>query len=351
VQWPVPAGQPAGTARLFADGGFFTADGRARMQPLAMPALVAVTSEAFPLLLNTGRVRDHWHTMTRTGLSPRLSAHISEPAVYVHPADAARFALTEGGFARISNAHGAVVLKVALDPGVQPGSLFAPIHWSGETASHARIGAAVQPACDPFSGQPEMKATPSAIAPVAFASQGFVISRESFALPEGSWWAKVAVEGGEGRLFASDTSVESWMEHVRAAFGTDGLAEMIDRKAGLYRCAVTRDGRLVAALFLAPAGRAPLWDTVKASFAADAAPPHNRLALLAGRAPDGAGDPGPTVCACFGVGVAAIRAAFATGGALTPEDIGRQLKAGTNCGSCLPEIRRLGARTRETAAA
>jgi assimilatory nitrate reductase catalytic subunit len=313
--------------------------------------LANATSEALPLLLNTGRVRDHWHTMTRTGLSPRLSAHISEPTVHVHPADAAAHGLSEGGFARVSNAHGAVVLKVALDAGLRPGSLFAPIHWSAQTASHARVGAAVQPACDPFSGQPEMKATPSAIAPVAYASQGFVISRESFALPDGSWWAKVAVEGGEGRLFASDATIESWMEHVRASFGTDGLAEMIDHRAGLYRCAVTQGGRLVAALFLAPAGRAPLWDTVKASFAADAAQPENRLALLAGRSLGGAGDPGPTVCACFGVGLNAIRAAFATGGALTPEDIGRQLRAGTNCGSCLPEIRRLGARMRETAAA
>ena len=351
VQWPVPAGQPAGTARLFADGGFFTADGRAQMKPLAMPALAAAISEAHPLLLNTGRVRDHWHTMTRTGLSPRLSAHISEPTVHVNPSDAVAYGLTDGGFARVSNAYGAVVLKVSLDAGVQPGSLFAPIHWSAQTASHARIGAAVQPACDPFSGQPEMKATPSSIAPVVYALQGFVITRAAFALPDGSWWARVAVEGGEGRLVAGDTSIESWMEHVRAAFGTDGLAEMIDRNAGLYRCAVTQNGRLVAALFLAPAGRAPLWDTVKASFADGAAVPENRLALLAGRAPGGAGDPGPTVCACFGVGLNVIRAAFASGGALTPEDIGRQLKAGTNCGSCLPEIRRLGAQTRETVAA
>jgi assimilatory nitrate reductase catalytic subunit len=350
VQWPVPAGQPLGTPRLFAQGGFFTGDGRAKMAPLAVPALAASASEALPLLLNTGRVRDHWHTMTRTGLSPRLSAHISEPCVQVNPADAARFGLTEGGFARISNAFGAVVLKVAFDTGIQPGSLFAPIHWSAETASHARIGAAVQPACDPFSGQPEMKATPSAIAPVAYASQGFVLSRDGFALPEGSWWSKLAVEGGEGRLFATDATPADLMAAIRAAFGEDGLTEMVDPKGGVYRCAVMRDGRLVAALFVAPAGRAPLWDTVKLAFADAQTLPENRLALLAGRSLDGAADPGPTVCACFGVGLNAIRAAFA-GGAATPEDIGRQLRAGTNCGSCLPEIRRIGAQARATVAA
>jgi assimilatory nitrate reductase catalytic subunit len=351
VQWPVPAGRPLGTLRLFAEGGFFTADGRARMQPLAVPALAAQASEDLPLLLNTGRVRDHWHTMTRTGLSPRLSAHASEPCVLVHPHDAARFGLADGGFARVANAHGAVVLKVALDPGAQPGSLFAPIHWSAQTASHARIGAAVQPTCDPYSGQPEMKATPSSVAPVVYAAQGFVLSRESFALPADSWWARVAVEGGEGRLFATDASVDGLMAHLRAAFGEEGLTEMIDRQGGVYRCAVTQGGVLVAALFVAPAGRAPLWDTVKLAFAETGVAPENRLALLAGRRLDGAADPGPTVCACFGVGLNAIRAAFASGGAMTPEDIGRQLRAGTNCGSCLPEIRRIGAQSRETVAA
>jgi assimilatory nitrate reductase catalytic subunit len=350
VQWPAPAGRPQGTARLFAEGGFFTADGRARMQPLAVPALAAPVNEAFPLLLNTGRVRDHWHTMTRTGLSPRLSAHVSEPSVFAHPADIVRFGLVEGGFARVSNGFGAVVLKVVADSGVQPGSLFAPIHWSAETASDARIGAAVHPICDPYSGQPEMKATPSAIAPVTYASQGFVLSRDAFSLPAGSWWAKLAVEGGEGRLFATDSGIDALMAQVRAAFGEDGLSEMIDREGGAYRCAVTQGGRLVAALFVARFGRAPLWDTVKAAFADPEAATENRLALLAGRKPGGA-DPGPTVCACFGVGFNLIRAAFVEGGAVSAEDIGRQLKAGTNCGSCLPEIRRIGAQSRETVAA
>lgn len=351
VQWPVPAGRPLGTQRLFADGGFYTPDGRATLKPLATPALAAAVSKEFPLLLNTGRIRDHWHTMTRTGLSPKLGAHISEPSVYVNPADAVRYGLVEGAFARVENGHGTVVLKVALDPGVQEGALFAPIHWSAETASHARIGAAVQPFCDPFSGQPEMKATPSRVVPVAYASRGFVLSRAPVALPAESWWAAVAVEGGHGKLFAGNASIDELMVHSRAVFGEDGLVEMIDREAGIYRCAATREGKLVAALFVGPAESAPLWDTLRLAFADLDHTPENRLALLAGRRLDGAADPGPVVCACFGVGLNAIRAAFASGEAMSAEDIGRQLKAGTNCGSCLPEIRRIGAGQRQEAAA
>jgi assimilatory nitrate reductase catalytic subunit len=346
VQWPAPAGRPEGTARLFAEGGFFTADGKAQMLPLAAPALAAAPSEAFPLLLNTGRVRDHWHTMTRTGLSSRLSAHIAEPTVLVHPDDAARSGLADKGFARIMTAHGTVVLKVALDPGAQPGSIFAPIHWSAETASDARIGAAVQSLADPFSGQPELKATPAEIAPVVFASRGFLLGAEDFALPEGSWWARVALEGGQGRLFATGADAAEIMALARAAFGSDGLIEMVDIERGLYRCALIRGDRLVAALFLGPDHDAPVWDAVKLAFAAGAVDPRRRLALLSGRDLDGAADQGPTVCACFGVGLNAIRAAFAEGANLTVEDIGRKLKAGTNCGSCLPEIRRIGAQER-----
>lgn len=349
VQWPAPAHRPEGTARLFGEGSFFGPGGRAQMRPLAAPKLAATVSEAFPLLLNTGRVRDHWHTMTRTGLSPRLSAHIAEPSVHAHPADIARFGLVEGGFARLVSCHGSAVLKVVADAGVGEGLLFAPIHWSGETASDARIGALTQPLCDPFSGQPEMKATPVSIAPAAYRFDGFVLSRDAFALPEQSWWARLAVQGGEGRLFATDASIDALATLMRERFGAEGLTELIDRDGGSYRCAVLRDGRLQAALFLAPAGRAPLWDTVKAIFADPATIVESRLALLSGRVPGGA-DPGPTVCACFGVGLNAIRAAFAAGAA-TAEEIGQQLKAGTNCGSCLPEIRRIGAQTRANEAA
>jgi assimilatory nitrate reductase catalytic subunit len=341
VQWPAPARHPQGTARLFGDGKFFGPAGRAQMRPLATPMLAAVTSETFPLLLNTGRVRDHWHTMTRTGLSPKLSAHIAEPQVHAHPADIDRFGLVEGGFARLVSAYGSAVLKVVADAGVAEGSLFAPIHWSGETASDACIGALTQPLCDPFSGQPEMKATPVSVVPAAYRFEGFVLSRDAFALPEGGWWARLSVQGGEGRLFGTDATVDAMAALMRERFGAAGLTELIDRDGGSYRCAVLSDGRLQTALFLAPAGRALLWDTVKTVFADPAAAVENRLALLSGRVPGGA-DPGPTVCACFGVGLNAIRAAFEAGAA-TAEDIGRQLKAGTNCGSCLPEIRRIGA--------
>ena len=107
--------------------------------------------------------------MTRTGLSPRLGAHLPEPFVEVHPADAAELGLVDGGFARLHSPHGACVLKVRISEGQRRGSLFAPIHWSETTSSSSRVGDLVAPATDPYSGQPEAKATPVSIAPVEFA--------------------------------------------------------------------------------------------------------------------------------------------------------------------------------------
>ncbi len=152
--WPRAAGRPAQVERLFADGRFFTADRRARFVAVAPPRLASPPSEPWPFVLNTGRVRDQWHTMTRTGLSARLSAHIAEPFVEVHPDDAGRLGLEQGRLARVATPYGSSVLRVLVSRGQQAGSLFAPIHWSAQNCSSGPIDALVQPVTDPISGQP-----------------------------------------------------------------------------------------------------------------------------------------------------------------------------------------------------
>ena len=106
VQWPAREGMAGTTTRFFGDGQFFTADRKARFIACAKPALSADVSQHFPLRLNTGRVRDQWHTMTRSGQSPRLANHSPEPFVEIHPADAANAGLTDGAFARVSSSYG-----------------------------------------------------------------------------------------------------------------------------------------------------------------------------------------------------------------------------------------------------
>jgi Uncharacterized anaerobic dehydrogenase len=122
-------------ARFFAEGGFFANEGKAKFIAPEIPALRTETTAARPLRLNTGRIRDQWHTMTRTGASPRLGQHLPEPFVEVHPDDAARHGVADGGFARVTTDYGQCTLRVVVSERQQRGMLFAPIHWSEVTAT------------------------------------------------------------------------------------------------------------------------------------------------------------------------------------------------------------------------
>lgn len=337
LQWPLPKRAKA-KARLFADGQFYTFDKRARFVAVQAPALAQAVSPDFPFVLNTGRVRDHWHTMTRTGKSQRLSAHRAVPFCEIHPDDAATIGLAEGDLARVSTAHGAAILEVMVTDGMRPGDLFGAFHWSAATASAGRVGALVRGVPDPVSGQPELKATPAAIAPAPYRNRGFLLTRTERTLPEGWWWARATVQGGSGLQFATQESSRAVALMMRGLFQGLELGEYADHARGHYRCAVYEAGRLVACLAHGPAEARPSWETAKGYFAQETLEPAARRALLSGRAETASA--GPTICACHGVGLEVITGVIAAG-AGSVEAVGAACKAGTNCGSCIPEIRKL----------
>ena len=339
VLWPSRSGDVEPVPRFFADGGFFSSDRKARFIAPEIPALRTGTNAGRPLRLNTGRIRDQWHTMTRSGLSPRLGQHLPEPFVEIHPDDATRYGVTNDGFARVVTDFGRCTLKVVVNENQQRGMLFAPIHWSEQTASTARVGALVAPLTDPFSGQPENKATPASIVPYEYVFRGFVLSRAELELPDHVWWARVAVTGGYGYLLADNGDLTRWHSWLRSVAGSD-LAEYRDFGGGVYRAASFVGDRLETCLFTGPARDAGDWDAVKHLFVADGLSAEQRRMLLSGKSVDGLASVGPVVCACFGVGRTTILAAIAAG-ARSAAEIGVQLKAGTNCGSCVPELKRL----------
>ncbi len=340
VQWPLPVAG-ASRKRFFAAGGYFTADGRASFVAVEPPQIAEPVSPSFPLLLNTGRVRDQWHTMTRTGLSPRLGSHVTEPFVAMHPADAERFGLVDGGLCRVSNHHGHATYRVAVTPAQERGAVFVPMHWNDETASSARTGSLVHAICDPFSGQPDFKATPVAVAPVPVRAAGFMLARRRVMLPRDSFWAWSALAGGYAARVDTAGDGADLLEALKSAVGPDVETLRYEDKArGHLRTAFVVGDRLLGALFLAPPERAPKWSILADAWAADTIDRTLRRVILSGKRLDGAADEGPNVCACFGVPHGRIVAAIA-GGAGTPEAIGAKLKAGTNCGSCIPELKRL----------
>jgi assimilatory nitrate reductase catalytic subunit len=339
VLWPNREGDAGPQQRFFAEGGFYSNDRKARFIAPEIPALRTETTAGRPLRLNTGRTRDQWHTMTRTGLSPRLGQHLPEPFVEVHPSDAIKFGVTDDSFARVITDYGQCILKVVVSERQQRGMLFAPIHWSEETASAARVGALVAPFTDPFSGQPENKATPASIVPYEYVFHGFALSRVRLELPAHAWWARVAVNGGYGYLLADNADLASWQSWLRSIACSDP-AEYKDFGGGVYRAASFSEDRIDTCLFVGPAHDAGDWGVVKSLFAADKLADEQRRMLLSGKSTDGLASAGAIVCACFGVGRNTICDAIAAGAGSATE-IGVRLKVGTNCGSCIPELKQL----------
>ena len=328
--WPQSAARRGG--RFFGDGRFHTPNGRGRMvavTPLAPQALDA----AYPFRLNTGRVRDHWHTMTRTGLSPRLSRHLAEPFLEIHPADAARLELAPASLAEVTSPHGRAILRVLVTDRAAPGHPFAPMHWTGETAPSGRVDALVPGRVDPVSGQPALKSAGVAIRPFAARWFGFAVSADAVR-PDCDYWARAVLPRGQQLELAGQAAPADWTDYARALFGLEGEPLMIrDRARGLVRLAFLQDGRLRAALFVAPEPVA-----LSRSHVAALLTEEGGLDLLSGRPGADRPDEGALVCACFGVGVNSIAQAIATQGLTSVEAVGRALRAGTNCGSCRPEI-------------
>lgn len=338
--WPANARQRGG--RFFGDGRFHTPDGKARMLAVASP----VQAGAKGFRLNTGRIRDQWHTMTRTAKSPRLSAHLAEPFLELHPADAARLGLGTADLAEMSNDLGRAILRVLVTDRVQPGQPFAPIHWTAETAPTGRVDVLVAANPDPVSGQPDSKGSRVALRRYAAAWYGFAVSATDFR-PDSPYWAKARVRGGWRAELAGDQAPADWVDHARRLFGlTDcEVVSVTDGARGLARVVFRREGRLIAALFAGPQPVALARDLVAARLGAGEA-----ADALAGRARADIADPGPTVCACLNVGLNTIRAAIESGRALTVAALGEALGAGTSCGSCRPELAGLIAQARCPAA-
>ena len=147
-------------------------------------------------MLNTGRVRDHWHTMTRTGKSHRLSQHLAEPFAEIHPEDAVRYGIADADIVRISTASDTILVRALLSDRQARGSIFVPIHWTDQFAAKARVDVLVHTLTDPHSGQPASKHVPVRMERFAAALYGFaVISRRPLLL-EADYWALAKCQAG-----------------------------------------------------------------------------------------------------------------------------------------------------------
>lgn len=336
VQWP------AGRQRLFGDGQFFTPNGRANfVAPAATPE--TLESDSFPLRLNSGRIRDQWHTMTRTGRAARLSRHIAEPFVEIHPADATDYGLETAHIAVITSEHGRALARVQVTDRARRGSVFMPMHFTDSFASLARVDALVHPRVDPVSGQPALKSTPIAITTFPAKWFGFAALMqdvfEDVVVPKTTqYWAKARTQAGLRLELAATHAPNTSEDYLAALLGDhcDDLISLTD-SAGGQRVLALRDGKVVALLFGAPEPVAVSRDWICDQLGQGVEGPA-RARLLAGRPGADMPDRGAIICACEGIGANEIRTAIASG-CDTVAAIGACTRAGTNCGSCRAELR------------
>jgi assimilatory nitrate reductase catalytic subunit len=302
--------------------------------------------EDYPLVLNTGRVRDHWHTMTRTALSARLSSHIAEPYVDLHPNDALLCGVRENELARVSTRWGSLVARVRFSGEMPRRTAFVPIHWNAQWASDARVGALCNPVVDPVSGEPEFKHTPAKVEPFIVAWHGFVLSRGGMPMLQDSatWWTRITGERFTRYELAGRGRAESWSQIARQALGADEDADWLeyeDKTAGEYRAALVVNDAISACIFIAARPDLPSRAWLSGLFQKDKLEDSDRIGLLVGEPINAGADQGPTVCSCYGVGKNPIVAAIRKDGICTVAGLGEKLRCGTNCGSCVPELKKL----------
>lgn len=344
--WPITVEAPDGTKRLFKDRQFATEDGKARFISVTPKLPQHKTTKEYPLVMNTGRVRDHWHTMTRTGGSARLSSHIYEPYVEINPRDALQFGLSNGALAKINSPlKTSVIARIQVTDKQQRGNAFLPIHWSNENSSQGKVGDLIPSVVDPISGQPESKHSIVNIEPRYFTWHGFILSTKPSRVKTdyADYWVRSKNRGMWRYELAGFHQPKEWAKRAHTILGVgfeyENWIEFFDESKNIYRAAQFKNNRLINCIFISPNENLPERDWLMSLFEKESLSKNERISLLSGKPPAHQEDKGRIVCACFNVGEKTILKSIKEKQLSSIDQIGECIQAGTNCGSCKPELR------------
>ena len=343
-QWPLVSsadGAPDRASdsghRFFADGQFYTEDRKARFVATPFRDAASLPTPDLPFILNTGRIRDQWHTMTRSGKAVRLTGHIAEPFLEIHPKDARDLGLEAAGLAKVSNSFGSAVFRVLVTDRVRTGNVFAPMHWSDANSSGGRVDALIAPNTDPVSGQPESKHGTVRVQALTPDWYAFVVTGDplpEIKLSSLAYWARARTQGGWRYELAGSGEVDAALSDLCER---EGLSLITG--AGRGALAVIEADMLEFVGIVSSTGPVEADRVWLSSLLTRPVSAETRLSLLAGRPPSGQ-SAGRMVCSCLGVGSGTIETAIKSG-ANSVDGVGAATGAGTNCGSCKPEIRGL----------
>jgi len=361
-QWPLRAGATAGTPRLYGDGVFPTASGRARFKAVQHRALAEATDPRHPLHLNTGRLRDQWHGMSRSGVVARLHAHAPEPVIEMNARDMERRGLADGDLVRVKGKRGALVLRAAASATLRPAQTYVPMHWGRRYMSGLGINALTLPLNDPVSRQPELKHAAVQVEKFATGWQLVAMRRDDrggLHTAMQPWLARfdhatLTLAGRESTVVvlrawgAADSPVPTpeLLAELAVALGLDApqVLAFNEARRGIAKRALIEDDRLAGAL-LCKETRAADWllDLIARGDKFSGGTADLRKWLFAPLATPPAAGParGRIVCNCFDVSENEIRADLAAG--LDLAGLQAKTRCGSNCGSCLPELKRMAA--------
>ncbi|HYD80915.1 MAG TPA: molybdopterin-dependent oxidoreductase [Paucimonas sp.] len=365
-QWPFPEGATAGKKRLYEDGIFPTASGRAKFVDATYQPVAEPVDTRFPFRLTTGRLRDQWHGMSRTGTVAQLFAHAAEPAVLMAPIDMERRFIKPGDLVHVTSRRGSQILPAAASDDLRSGQAFIGMHWGEEYLSGR--GSAGQGACgvntltvpafDPYSKQPELKHAAVKILkaelPWRFVAFGWVDEEKALTLQAALRphmrrfaYAACTLFGRErvGVLFRAADDYPAPAELtalIEAGFGLTGSAVLRydDARRGNARRMLVENGRL-AAVALAGDTSAEHWLRDYLENEQPVAKLGRLLLMPSSQAPQGFKARGRIVCACFNVAETEIAEAIGKDEPASLDALQRRLKCGTNCGSCVPELKRM----------
>ena len=336
--WPARKSEavPVKPVRMFADGKFFTDDTHGRFIPSTAITSCVKTSST-ELYFNTGRSRDQWHTMTRTGSSATLANHTAEPYIEIHAIDAEAHKLQSADIVSVSNRNGDFDARVVVTDRVAAGSVFSPMHWCAPFASAGRINTVTNRVTDPISRQPALKHSKVAIKKREFCCYGFIVSKEDVAVEHLDYFARARCEGGWRAEFALTNCDDpaSLPGKLLRPTRCETLT-LQDQSTGRYSYLTFKDAMLTAAIIIdsVPVAAARSW---LAGFLTVPQKSNERHRLLAGLKPPDTQDHGMLVCSCMMVGESAIQEAVLNG-CCTVNSVGDVTAAGTNCGSCRGDI-------------
>ena len=347
IQWPVTPLKPKGTARLFEDRLFFTPSKKANFVVISpqLPQLHTPNND-FPLTLNTGRIRDQWHTMSRTGRSSTLLSHISQPFVSMHPDTATNTGLIDGDLVQVFTQRGSITVVAAVDTGMGEDQIFVPIHWNDQYASNARVDSLVAPITDEISGQPEFKYSRAAMVKVDTPVWATLVSHNKLDCTKFIHWSAAPLDQGRGFIYhISIKSNFNWPDFITAKRITEqgpaqAYEQFFDRQNGDQRLICYSSQRIEFAVF-SHQDRKMLPDNLWMCALMSEPVAETYWPLLSGTA----SATGKLICSCFKVSEQDIQAAI-DNGVNSAAALGQQLKCGTNCGSCIPELNSLLANSR-----